>query len=30
MSYYKDSKLMTDLTTEADWKCRGLYIGPQV
>jgi len=29
VSFYKDSKLMTDLTAEADWKRRGLYIGPQ-
>lgn len=30
VSYYNDSKLATDLTPEADWKRRGLYIGPQV
>jgi Mitochondrial glycoprotein len=30
VSFYKDSKLATDLTAEADWKRRGLYIGPQV
>jgi hypothetical protein len=30
VSYYHDSKLATDLTPEADWKRRGLYIGPQV
>lgn len=30
ISYYKDGKLGTDLTAEADWKRRGLYIGPQV
>ncbi len=30
LSYYKDAKLATDLTPEADWKRRGLYIGPQV
>jgi complement component 1 Q subcomponent-binding protein, mitochondrial len=30
VSYYKDAKLGTDLTAEADWKRRGLYIGPQV
>ncbi|KAH9054837.1 regulatory protein suaprga1 [Lactarius vividus] len=29
VSFYKDSKLATDLTAEADWKRRGLYIGPQ-
>jgi complement component 1 Q subcomponent-binding protein len=29
VSYYNDSKLATDLTPEADWKRRGLYIGPQ-
>lgn len=30
VSYYNDAKLATDLTPEADWKRRGLYIGPQV
>ncbi len=30
VSFYNDSKLATDLTAEADWKRRGLYIGPQV
>lgn len=30
VSFYKDSKLATDLTAESDWKRRGLYIGPQV
>jgi complement component 1 Q subcomponent-binding protein, mitochondrial len=30
VSFYKDSKLVTDLTAEADQKGRGLYIGPQV
>jgi complement component 1 Q subcomponent-binding protein len=30
VSYYNDGKLATDLTPEADWKRRGLYIGPQV
>ena len=30
VSFYKDSKLATELTSEADWKRRGLYIGPQV
>ncbi|RDB27863.1 Mitochondrial acidic protein mam33 [Hypsizygus marmoreus] len=29
ISYYKDATLGTDLTAEADWKRRGLYIGPQ-
>jgi complement component 1 Q subcomponent-binding protein len=29
VSFYKDSKLATELTAEADWKRRGLYIGPQ-
>jgi len=29
VSFYNDSKLATDLTAEADWKRRGLYIGPQ-
>ncbi|KAI0298648.1 mitochondrial glycoprotein [Multifurca ochricompacta] len=29
VSFYSDSKLATDLTAEADWKRRGLYIGPQ-
>jgi complement component 1 Q subcomponent-binding protein len=30
ISYYKDAKVGTELTAEADWKRRGLYIGPQV
>ena len=30
ISFYDDAKLGTDLTAEADWKRRGLYIGPQV
>ena len=30
VSFYNDAKLATDLTAEADWKRRGLYIGPQV
>ena len=30
VSYYDDRKLGTDLTVEADWRRRGLYIGPQV
>jgi len=29
ISFYADAKLGTDLTAEADWKRRGLYIGPQ-
>ncbi|KAG6865228.1 hypothetical protein C0991_004286 [Blastosporella zonata] len=29
LSYYKDAKLGTDLTAEADWKRRGTYLGPQ-
>ncbi|KAG6333197.1 hypothetical protein ID866_5894 [Astraeus odoratus] len=29
VSYYPDAKLGIDLTAEADWKRRGLYIGPQ-
>ncbi|KAG1775566.1 mitochondrial glycoprotein [Suillus placidus] len=29
MSYYPDAQLGTELTAEADWKRRGLYIGPQ-
>ncbi|PCH34998.1 mitochondrial glyco protein [Wolfiporia cocos MD-104 SS10] len=29
MSFYNDAKLGTELTAEADWKRRGLYIGPQ-
>jgi len=29
ISYYNDSRLGTELTAEADWKRRGLYIGPQ-
>ncbi|KAF8623860.1 hypothetical protein AX15_006177 [Amanita polypyramis BW_CC] len=28
-SYYTDANLGTELTAEADWKRRGLYIGPQ-
>jgi hypothetical protein len=30
VSYYNDGKLATDVTAEADWKRRGVYIGPQV
>jgi complement component 1 Q subcomponent-binding protein len=29
LSYYDDAKTGTDLTAEADWNRRGLYIGPQ-
>ncbi|KAF7763678.1 hypothetical protein Agabi119p4_8215 [Agaricus bisporus var. burnettii] len=29
ISYYDDAKVGTELTAEADWKRRGLYIGPQ-
>ncbi|KAG8895624.1 Mitochondrial acidic protein mam33 [Tulasnella sp. 403] len=29
VSYYVDAKLATELTAEADWRRRGLYIGPQ-
>jgi complement component 1 Q subcomponent-binding protein len=29
VSFYNDAKIATDLTAEADWKRRGLYIGPQ-
>lgn len=30
ISFYADAKTGTDLTAEADWKRRGLYIGPMV
>ena len=30
ISFYTDAKIGTELTAEADWKRRGLYIGPQV
>lgn len=30
ISFYADAKIGTELTAEADWKRRGLYIGPQV
>lgn len=30
ISFYGDVKVGTELTAEADWKRRGLYIGPQV
>ncbi|CAO1634930.1 unnamed protein product [Sympodiomycopsis kandeliae] len=29
VSYYQDASLANELTAEADWKRRGLYIGPQ-
>lgn len=29
ISFYEDTKLGTDLTADADWRRRGLYIGPQ-
>lgn len=29
VSFYRDGKLATELTAEADWKRRGLYMGPQ-
>jgi len=29
VSFYKDARLATELTSDADWKRRGLYIGPQ-
>ncbi|KAF8591304.1 mitochondrial glycoprotein [Ramaria rubella] len=29
IAYYPDAKVGTELTAEADWKRRGLYIGPQ-
>ena len=28
ISFYPDTKLGTELTADADWKRRGLYIGP--
>ena len=30
ISFYEDAKLSQELTAEADWKRRGLYIGPAV
>ena len=30
ISLYTDEKLATELTSEADWKRRGLYMGPAV
>lgn len=29
ISFVKDAKVGTDLTVEADWKRRALYLGPQ-
>jgi complement component 1 Q subcomponent-binding protein len=29
-SFYPDTQLGLELTADADWKRRGLYIGPQV
>jgi complement component 1 Q subcomponent-binding protein len=29
ISFYKDARIGTELSAEADWKRRGLYIGPQ-
>jgi len=29
ISFYKDAKVGTELSADADWKRRGLYIGPQ-
>lgn len=29
ISFYNDTKIGTELTAEADWKRRGLYVGPQ-
>ena len=30
ISFYSDGQTATELTAEADWQRRGLYIGPQV
>jgi hypothetical protein len=30
IAFYKDAKLAADLTAEADWSRRGLYLGPHV
>lgn len=30
ISFYNDADLANDLTSEGDWKRRGLYIGPDV
>lgn len=30
VAYYSDPKLACELTAEADWKRRGMYMGPQV
>lgn len=29
ITHYKDAALATELSSEADWKRRGLYLGPQ-
>uniref|UniRef100_A0A0W0FR17 Mitochondrial glyco protein n=1 Tax=Moniliophthora roreri TaxID=221103 RepID=A0A0W0FR17_MONRR len=29
VTYYRDTKLATELSAEADWKRRGIYLGPQ-
>ncbi|EEB87927.1 hypothetical protein MPER_14511, partial [Moniliophthora perniciosa FA553] len=29
VTYYRDAKLATELSAEADWKRRGIYLGPQ-
>ena len=29
ISFYKDAALAIDLSAEADWRRRGVYIGPQ-
>ncbi|KAL0579237.1 Mitochondrial acidic protein mam33, partial [Marasmius crinis-equi] len=29
ITFYRDSKLGTELSAEADWKRRGIYLGPQ-
>lgn len=29
VSFYSDAAIGTDLTADADWKRRGLFIGPQ-
>lgn len=29
ISFYSDAKLASELTVEADWQRRGLYVGPQ-
>lgn len=30
ISFYNDANVATDLTADADWKRRGLYMGPSV